>query len=419
MAATNGPVTTAQPVAGVSYADALAHSYDDLDSPPLTQDAHEHDDTKQPIQGVSYADAVSHPEGTYEEPPATNGVKHDHPTTPGEYTGAGMDDAPRSPMKGHKKVASRSSRSSLRSSPKQQKKKEGSDGEEIVYEKLGSMNGSQLTSVKPTGFEEGMKLDEQEKKRRKSTEMELVSGREPSSGWERSGIRFCTIERPLEKTAPKHSWFCYILCHSPFSSVTSSSPPPFLSSGPFYFHMSSLSCSPTLAQTGPSHNALNGSAARNSGPSSHPTSQPVSIAPPNLPPTRKYIFGYHPHGIISHGAFAAFATEALGFSQLFPGITNTLLTLDSNFRVPFYRDYLLRMGLASVSRESCTNLLTRGGPNGEGMGRAITIVIGGARESLLTSPGTLRLVLPLPPRLHQARHLHGSRRRARAVLRRK
>lgn len=27
-----------------------------------------------------------------------------------------------------------------------------------------------------------------------------------------------------------------------------------------------------------------------------------------LEPTRKYIFGYHPHGIISHGAFAAFST---------------------------------------------------------------------------------------------------------------
>jgi 2-acylglycerol O-acyltransferase 2 len=112
-----------------------------------------------------------------------------------------------------------------------------------------------------------------------------------------------------------------------------------------------------------------------------------------LPPTRKYLFGYHPHGIISHGAFAAFATEALGFSQLFPGITNTLLTLDSNFRVPFYRDYLLRLGLASVSRESCENLLRNGGPNGEGMGRAITIVVGGATESLETKPGTLRLVL--------------------------
>ncbi|KAI9792076.1 MAG: diacylglycerol O-acyltransferase 1 [Peltula sp. TS41687] len=112
-----------------------------------------------------------------------------------------------------------------------------------------------------------------------------------------------------------------------------------------------------------------------------------------LPPTRKYIFGYHPHGIISHGAFAAFATEALGFSQLFPGITNTLLTLDSNFRLPLYRDYMLRLGLGSVSRESCENILSKGGPNGEGMGRAITIVVGGARESLDAKPYTLRLVL--------------------------
>lgn len=112
-----------------------------------------------------------------------------------------------------------------------------------------------------------------------------------------------------------------------------------------------------------------------------------------LLPTRKYIFGYHPHGIISHGAFAAFGTEALGFSKLFPGITNTLLTLDSNFRIPFYREYALAMGLASVSRESCENLLTRGGADGEGMGRAITIVVGGARESLDALPGSLQLVL--------------------------
>ena len=51
------------------------------------------------------------------------------------------------------------------------------------------------------------------------------------------------------------------------------------------------------------------------------------------------------------------------------------------------------MGLASVSRESCENLLSRGGHNGEGMGRAITIVVGGARESLDAQPQTLRLVL--------------------------
>ena len=112
-----------------------------------------------------------------------------------------------------------------------------------------------------------------------------------------------------------------------------------------------------------------------------------------LPPTRKYILGYHPHGIISHGAFAAFATEALGFEQLFPGITNTLLTLEQNFRIPLYREWALGLGLASVSRESCTNLLSKGGADNEGMGRAITIVVGGAQESLDALPGYLKLVL--------------------------
>ena len=51
------------------------------------------------------------------------------------------------------------------------------------------------------------------------------------------------------------------------------------------------------------------------------------------------------------------------------------------------------MGLASVSRESCENILSKGGPNREGMSRAITIVVGGARESLDAQPHSLRLVL--------------------------
>lgn len=113
----------------------------------------------------------------------------------------------------------------------------------------------------------------------------------------------------------------------------------------------------------------------------------------DLPPNRKYIFGYHPHGIISHGAWCAFATNALGFAQKFPGITNSLLTLDSNFRLPFYRDWILAMGIRSVSKESIRNILSQGGPDNDGQGRAVTIVIGGARESLEAHPGTLRLIL--------------------------
>lgn len=111
----------------------------------------------------------------------------------------------------------------------------------------------------------------------------------------------------------------------------------------------------------------------------------------DLDPKRRYVLGYHPHGIISHGAWCAFATNALGFREKFPGITNSLLTLDSNFRIPFYRDWILGMGIGSVSKESIRNLLSRG--KNEGQGRAVTIVIGGARESLEAQPGTLRLIL--------------------------
>ncbi|EFX04705.1 diacylglycerol acyltransferase [Grosmannia clavigera kw1407] len=113
----------------------------------------------------------------------------------------------------------------------------------------------------------------------------------------------------------------------------------------------------------------------------------------DLAAERKYIFGYHPHGIISHGAWASFATEGLGFAAKFPGITNSLLTLESNFSIPFYREYLLLAGIRSVSRQSIVNHLSRGGPDGHGAGRAVTIVVGGARESLQANPGTMRLVL--------------------------
>ena len=46
-----------------------------------------------------------------------------------------------------------------------------------------------------------------------------------------------------------------------------------------------------------------------------------------------------------------------------------------------------------MSKESIQNLLSKGGKNGEGMGRAVTIVIGGASESLDAKPQSLRLIL--------------------------
>jgi len=106
-----------------------------------------------------------------------------------------------------------------------------------------------------------------------------------------------------------------------------------------------------------------------------------------LPADRPYVFGYHPHGIIGMGAFASFATEGTGFSKNFPGIRPHLLTLASNLSMPIYREVLLRLGICSVSKQSCSNILKQGD------GSAICIVVGGAAESLAARPGTADLTL--------------------------
>lgn len=87
------------------------------------------------------------------------------------------------------------------------------------------------------------------------------------------------------------------------------------------------------------------------------------------------------------GALATFATEATGFSAAFPGIRPHLLTLTNNFDVPVYREILAALGISSVSKQSCSNILKRG------PGEAITIVVGGAAESLSARPGTADLTL--------------------------
>ena len=307
-----------------------------------------------------------------------------------EISGTGMDDSPTSPQKksGHRKGPS-----SLANGVKKDK----TDVNENVleFEKHQSSNGEHLTSTKPDDtYETALRQDEKEKPKPKPKQRkaDLASGRRAEAGWERSSIRWAPFNVPLQRRLQTlmillHTLsiagmltLFFLLCTIPLLW-------PILLPYLIYVLFSKAGTNGKLSY-------------RNDRLRSLPIwSLFASYFPARLhrshelPPTRKYIFGYHPHGIISHGAFAAFGTDALGFSQLFPGITNTLLTLDANFRIPLYRDYALRMGLASVSRESCENLLSTGGPNKEGMGRAITIVIGGARESLDAQPHSLRLVL--------------------------
>ncbi|KAK5049554.1 hypothetical protein LTR84_004483 [Exophiala bonariae] len=274
------------------------------------------------------------------------------------------------------------------------------DEDKLVHEKYTSVDGkTSLTSVKvDEEHDESLKhsrkiapRDSNTKFKKQDTPKELASGRKAGAGW--NSIRWAPLNVPLQRrlqtlavlwhtmTIPIFLSLFFLLCAVPLTW-------PLLI--PYLIYTLLISEEATNGTLSRRKNWLRRSKFWSGFASYFPARLHRTVS---LEPTRKYIFGYHPHGIISHGAFAAFATEALGFSDLFPGITNTLLTLDTNFRVPLYRDYALAMGLASVSRESIENLLSKGGHNGEGMGRAVTIVIGGARESLDAQPHSLRLVL--------------------------
>jgi 2-acylglycerol O-acyltransferase 2 len=144
----------------------------------------------QPVKGVSYADAAAAPPPA-DDPnvlldsppdPLMNGNDAPQLPTPGEYVGAGMDSAPKSPVRGHKKVSSRGSRNSLRQASKEQRPPYP---DEVV---LAGTNGDSLTSIKPSyDYEESIQLDNSQGKNMMSNKLELVSGRTPSAGWERSG----------------------------------------------------------------------------------------------------------------------------------------------------------------------------------------------------------------------------------------
>ncbi|KAI4198539.1 MAG: hypothetical protein LQ346_002742 [Caloplaca aetnensis] len=312
-------------------------------------------------------------DAAYREPDKIHGLENTPPT---QFVGKGEADSQRSPpfsQPRHRKSGS------LRVNGASKQPKEP----QSIVEDLRDGDGEQLINKK-------LRFDDKQKPQR--TQTELVSGRRAGAKWERSHVHFAPISVPFQRRLQTFMVLAHTLCIPLFLTTfffLCSIPLfwPILFPYTIYVLLSSAPSSGTLSHRSPLLRSL---------PlwSLFASYFPARLhRSARLEPTRKYIFGYHPHGIISHGAFAAFGTEALGFSQLFPGITNTLLTLDTNFRVPLYRDYALALGLASVSRESCENILSKGGRNGEGMGRAITIVVGGARESLDAQPQTMNLVL--------------------------
>ena len=67
-----------------------------------------------------------------------------------------------------------------------------------------------------------------------------------------------------------------------------------------------------------------------------------------LHPSRNYIMGLHPHGILCHSHINHFGTEGSGFSETFPGIKPYLCVLAGQFMFPVFRDYFIMSGNVCV-----------------------------------------------------------------------
>lgn len=145
----------------------------------------------------------------------------------------------------------------------------------------------------------------------------------------------------------------------------------------------------------------------------------------------RYIFACHPHGVIAFGitgtmcwdgeskvhstvfengkivkdeyatppvendplSVTTTATKGLkitvksskSFRSLFPNIPTHLLTLSTQFMLPFYRDYIMALGVGLVTKTGISSILKRW--------HSVAIVVGGAHESLLAKPGSNKIVL--------------------------
>ncbi|PNJ51218.1 MOGAT2 isoform 3 [Pongo abelii] len=116
---------------------------------------------------------------------------------------------------------------------------------------------------------------------------------------------------------------------------------------------------------------------------------PISLVKTaELDPSRNYIAGFHPHGVLAIGAFANLCTESTGFSSIFPGIRPHLMMLTLWFRAPFFRDYIMSAGLVTSEKESAAHILNR-----KGGGNLLGIIVGGAQEALDARPGSFTLLL--------------------------
>lgn len=97
----------------------------------------------------------------------------------------------------------------------------------------------------------------------------------------------------------------------------------------------------------------------------------------------------------SSGPFGNFNTNHTKWRQLFPGIRSKLMTLNFHFYIPFFREVLLGLGMASASSNSIRMLLAASNEQSEDgyTSNGVMIVVGGAQEAFHARPKNYTVVL--------------------------
>jgi len=95
---------------------------------------------------------------------------------------------------------------------------------------------------------------------------------------------------------------------------------------------------------------------------------------------QQYLFAVHPHGVVSLSVWANVLSNGTGFHDKLPSMLTKLrmVTLPINFYIPFWREFLLFMGLINSHEHSIVAALKDG--------CSVGIVVGGAEEALDAVP---------------------------------
>jgi 1-acyl-sn-glycerol-3-phosphate acyltransferase len=107
-----------------------------------------------------------------------------------------------------------------------------------------------------------------------------------------------------------------------------------------------------------------------------------------LDATKRYIFGFHPHGIL---VFSRLATFGGGWTTVFPNIAARLLGATAVFYVPLAREICLWLKAVDASRSTAEKVLKSG--------KSILVYPGGVPEIFLTEPESKENKIMLKKRL--------------------